>query len=461
MRLLSILSFTAIGLVAATAAAQGTITSGGARFEVTSFSATSSHFVNFETSTGIDHQYAVAFFYRVGNTGPETSLGSPTMQSFTGNVMTLDYADVGGLGLAVRIEATLSEPMPGAAQLGYRVTVINGGLSARALNFFVYADFDVDGSSTGDTATLITGLPNPQIDVVDAPATVTMSGSAVAAWQVAAYPTLQSSLTDAAPTTLSSSGLPFGPGDFTAAFSWTTPIGVGVTRTFSFVTSVVESAVCGDGTVQTGETCDDGFTDACGTCNATCTGPGTASICGDGSVCPETETCDDGFADACGTCNATCTGIGTGSICGDGAVCMETETCDDGFTDACGTCNADCTGAGMGSTCGDSMICDETEECDDGNVSNGDGCSDTCVTEMLPDAGPTNPDGGAVDASVGDAGGPPPPLTRGRDGGCCRVGGGSSTGTGAAAGLLALMTLLARRRRRRTSLVDGDGVREE
>ena len=29
-------------------------------------------------------------------------------------------------------------------------------------------------------------------------------------------------------------------------------------------------------------------------------------------VCPELEECDDGFTDACGTCNADCTGAGSG-----------------------------------------------------------------------------------------------------------------------------------------------------
>ena len=32
---------------------------------------------------------------------------------------------------------------------------------------------------------------------------------------------------------------------------------------------------------------------------------------------PELEACDDGFTDACGTCNADCSGAGTGATCGD------------------------------------------------------------------------------------------------------------------------------------------------
>ncbi len=137
--------------------------------------------------------------------------------------------------------------------------------------------------------------------------------------------------------------------------------------------------ICGDGFVQDGEVCDDGFTDECGTCNATCTGVGTGSTCGDGLLCPEFEACDDGFTDACGTCDATCTGAGAGSVCGDGTVCPETEDCDDGSTHDCGACNATCTAPGTGSVCGDLMFCPETEDCDDGYTDDCGSCDATCT----------------------------------------------------------------------------------
>ena len=136
---------------------------------------------------------------------------------------------------------------------------------------------------------------------------------------------------------------------------------------------------CGDGTVCSEfETCDDGFTDTCGSCNADCTGPGTGSQCGDGTVCSEFETCDDGFTDACGDCNATCTGPGAASECGDGQLCAAFEVCDDGYTDACGTCNADCSGEGAGFECGNAEVCPEFESCDDGFVDSCGSCNMTC-----------------------------------------------------------------------------------
>ena len=86
--------------------------------------------------------------------------------------------------------------------------------------------------------------------------------------------------------------------------------------------------VCGNGLIEAGEVCDDGYTDACGSCNADCSGIGTSSLCGDGERCEELEACDDGYEDACGSCNENCSAVGSGATCGDGETCPELELCD-------------------------------------------------------------------------------------------------------------------------------------
>ena len=98
-----------------------------------------------------------------------------------------------------------------------------------------------------------------------------------------------------------------------------------------------------------------------------------------GSVCPELEFCDDGYTDACGSCNADCSAAGTASVCGDGTLCPELEFCDDGNTDSCDGCYGDCSRAD--NVCGDSILeCAET--CDDGNaLDDGNGCSALCQRE--------------------------------------------------------------------------------
>ena len=91
---------------------------------------------------------------------------------------------------------------------------------------------------------------------------------------------------------------------------------------------------------QNCEACDDGNTEACGTCNATCGGPGTGATCPVGTGCVDDDDCT-------GACDFTVTPPTCVAVCGNGI--METgETCDDGNTEACGTCNATCGGPGTG-----------------------------------------------------------------------------------------------------------------
>jgi len=66
-------------------------------------------------------------------------------------------------------------------------------------------------------------------------------------------------------------------------------------------------------------------------------------VCGDGILCPEVEVCDDGYNDDCGSCNASCSGPGSGSVCGDGDLCPETEDCEYCHPEVCPNgCSSGC-----------------------------------------------------------------------------------------------------------------------
>ncbi len=99
------------------------------------------------------------------------------------------------------------------------------------------------------------------------------------------------------------------------------------------------TSVCGDAIHNNtaGEACDDGGESA--TCNPNC----TVSACGDGYInATAGESCDDTYTDSCGTCDETCSGPGSAPICGDGDHCLELETCDDGNLDPFDGCTRIC-----------------------------------------------------------------------------------------------------------------------
>ncbi len=166
--------------------------------------------------------------------------------------------------------------------------------------------------------------------------------------------------------------------------------------------------VCGDGTIDDDEDCDDSNTADGDGCSATCTVEdmfvcdGEPSVCvpdcGDGVIFGDEE-CDDGDMGNGDGCSSACTIepgwscggepslCGTG--CGDGTI-AGAEGCDDGNAESGDGCSASCQ-LESGWSCEDEpSICttecgDEAiigpEECDDGEAIDGDGCSAQCLVE--------------------------------------------------------------------------------
>jgi cysteine-rich repeat protein len=102
-----------------------------------------------------------------------------------------------------------------------------------------------------------------------------------------------------------------------------------------------DEPVCGNGTAEGAEACDDGNTTNGDGCSSTCTVEEHVCVCGDG-VKDVTEACDDGNTANGDGCSSTCT--------------IELPVCGNG-------------------------VIETGETCDDGNTNNGDGCSSVCVCE--------------------------------------------------------------------------------
>ena len=127
--------------------------------------------------------------------------------------------------------------------------------------------------------------------------------------------------------------------------------------------------VCGDGTVEVGEECDNGPNNAD---DSDCTSVCTIAVCGDGLVQIGVEECDDANMVDTDDCTNAC----AVAVCGDMITKENVEECDDANMDNSDDC-VDCSNA----ACGDGFRQMGVEDCDDGNLNNNDGCSSTCMDE--------------------------------------------------------------------------------
>ncbi|MFT4571368.1 MAG: cysteine-rich repeat protein [Candidatus Binatia bacterium] len=115
-------------------------------------------------------------------------------------------------------------------------------------------------------------------------------------------------------------------------------VAFGATGTEGLFPVAARGGFCGDGSVDAGETCDDGNNISCDGCDRDCT---DSSICGNGAVCNAfgaDEECDDGNVVSGDGCSATC----ISELCLNGVLNPGyDEECDDGAESF--DCDLDCT----------------------------------------------------------------------------------------------------------------------
>lgn len=128
-------------------------------------------------------------------------------------------------------------------------------------------------------------------------------------------------------------------------------------------------------TLLTEESCDDEVDNDCdGQVNEGCS-TSTQAVCGNGTVEGQEE-CDDGNLFNFDGCRNDCT---IGEHCGDGII-NGLEQCDDGNRINGDGCSRRCRleNNESGARCGDGIVNQPSEVCDDGNASNTDACTTTC-----------------------------------------------------------------------------------
>jgi hypothetical protein len=186
------------------------------------------------TVDGTDQMFQQWFWYRIGDTGPESSihtLGLTSAVPLSARDLRVTYGGVAA-GLEIEITYTLTGGTAGSgtSDVAETIRIINRGTSAIDFHFFQYSDFDLGGLIGGQTATFISPQAFQQsgggmsfTETVVTPAPDHHEANTFANTLV--------SLTNGTPTTLNDNDSAFG--DATWAFQWDRIISAGGTLIIS------------------------------------------------------------------------------------------------------------------------------------------------------------------------------------------------------------------------------------
>lgn len=301
----------------AVASAQGTITHGDVSFVRLAGAFDSSPSADLKGASPTllqDHVFEFGWWLRVvGVDTAESAFPVPTAQNYTGATSTLSWSTLGTGGvLSAEEVATVLDPgLPGIGDGGeveVALTIENISASPVTVALFAMADIDLAGSASDSAQiflaprflTLSDGVTDARAQLYGAFADAHLVRP-FGATDVGAV------LSDTAIDNFGSTGLPFGPADFTGGFQWTFTLDPSQSKEVVVVIGVDHSIFC-DATGGRSLFCGDfearppigwsAFEPA------SCTG-----FCGSGSPTPAGCFCDplclsigDCCADACLTC---------------------------------------------------------------------------------------------------------------------------------------------------------------
>lgn len=174
-----------------------------------------------------DHLFQNFWWYSTPFTGRELALGNlVNLQTGTNSARVTYREDNGPNGpgaLLFDFEYSLHalSGSTGVLQIGWKVHNLSN--QTVAVNLYSYTDFDLGGTSNGDSGRFI----NPgQFEMSDGPVSAGLlaSGTFQTGWEQAAWPATRNKLTDADFDVLANATSPLGPADLAHAFSWGTEL---------------------------------------------------------------------------------------------------------------------------------------------------------------------------------------------------------------------------------------------
>ena len=183
---------------------------------------------------GIDHLATQWFWYRVGDTGPETSIDELTLDGEAATDTNIDGDDdnlfvrYAGTGFNIEVNFRLAGGTDGSgtSDITEQIRIVNTGGNALDFHFYQYTDFDLSETPDDDSVSLRNPNTFGQSDA-GMFASETIATPQAEHYEAAIYNTTLLKLEDTLATTLSDTQSPLGPANVTFGWQWDTTIAAG------------------------------------------------------------------------------------------------------------------------------------------------------------------------------------------------------------------------------------------
>jgi hypothetical protein len=173
-----------------------------------------------------DHLYLNGWWYRLSGDTQEHYFPAPSSKSFTANRVTLTWDDLGSAGLFAAQLVWTVQDLDGAGgttpsgRLTGKLTIKNLTGAAQTINLFHMADFDLQPLFSDDSASLASAGRIGLSDGGGSTAIYAASSANNYLVRASGSTDVGAILNDTAVDNFDSTGLPFGPGDFTGGWQW-------------------------------------------------------------------------------------------------------------------------------------------------------------------------------------------------------------------------------------------------
>ncbi|MFO0688847.1 MAG: hypothetical protein U0900_09075 [Myxococcota bacterium] len=217
------------------AAAIGSVSAGDVTFAYTNnFTTTTSNTVDvaFTGAGPADIAFESWWFYRLSGGTAETAFANPDIELYSGSLGQLGWTDPAGSGL---FSASLSFEVLDSGTGGnlfQNLRIYNRSGSNLTIDVFHYSDLDVNGTGSGDRASLGSSPGNIQINQSEGTQTAPIIGYGANAYRVSPFAQILADLTDTGVDNFANTGLPLNNQDVTVGFQWSVTIAAGSYRDF-------------------------------------------------------------------------------------------------------------------------------------------------------------------------------------------------------------------------------------